>query len=324
MPILSAANGNAPCIDKKGLFSVELFETAGLLVIGGFGRIYVHEDTEASEYSHITTLGGHKGPVLSLASLTLLPAGAESAERSAIRDIIISGGEDKALVVWDARLFEEHTRKECAHASSITSITVLDTASAGLTHTPVLITASRDGHIRLWSLPSLTLVHDIGAHLGVVLEVSATLHYSRFQNRPAVLSTGSDQLMKLWKVYRIFNWERRKEFAMFLALCGFIRASSVVIMPELMMEMEGLRCGDEDGPDVASHTTTATSIVGGKGDTHAADSPPLLSTPPPPASASASVPTSSLRRQQEEEDNNKAVMMVFHIKAMCQEIISFL
>jgi WD40 repeat protein len=306
MPILSAANGNAPCIDPKGLFSVELFEAANLLVVGGFGRIYLHEDTDSSGYSHITTLGGHKGPVLALASHSFPnrqddvdasngnggsgggDGGGGDGDASSVRvsDIIISGGEDKALVVWDARMFQEYTRKACAHGSSITSLTVLDTPSCGLSDTPLLASASRDGLIRVWSLPSLTLVHEIGAHQGVVLQVSATLSYGRFNNRPALLSTGGDKQMKLWRMYRILNWERRKHFAFFLAYCGFIRGTIRMSSSSFTPQLEASLSSEEESE------TTATSIV----------------------EATAA----------EEKEEKRAAERVFSVEFMCKEIISFL
>jgi len=228
IPILSAANGNSPCLDLKGLYCVELFESAGLLVVGGFGRVYVHEETPGPNFSHITTLGGHKGPVLAVASHTLANYAADGGR---VKDIIISAGEDKALVVWDASMFQEYARKDCAHGSSITSITVLDTLAAGLSDTPLLVTASRDGRIRLWGLPSLTLVHDIGAHQGAVLSISATISYNRYGGRPAILSSGGDKHLKVWRLYRILNWQRRKHYAMFLACCGFIQTMPTFLMP---------------------------------------------------------------------------------------------
>lgn len=224
MPVLSAANGNAPCLDTKGLYSVELFETANLLVVGGYGRIYVHEDTAETLYSHVTTLGGHKGPVLALASLTMTVC---EGDGTATLDLIISGGEDKELIVWNTRLFEEHIRRPCAHGSSINSIAILDTTVGGLCSTPLLASCSRDGLIRLWTMPSLTLMHEIKAHVGLVQQVSSTLRYSRFNNRPALLSTGSDKRVKVWKIYRILNWERRKPFALFLAYCRYIKSSPI-------------------------------------------------------------------------------------------------
>ena len=281
IPLLSAANGNAPCLDPKGLYSVELFESAGLLVVGGFGRIYVHEDSEANDFAHITTLGGHRGPVLAVASLSL-----PNTCSTTVKDIIISGGEDKALVVWDACMFSEHARKDCAHGSSITSITVLDTASCGLSSTPLLVSASRDGRVRLWSLPSLTLMHDIGAHQGVVLAVSATLSYSRFGNRPALLSTGSDQLLKVWRIYRVLNWERRKHFALFLAHGGFIKA-----LPSYLSQALSFRVEDY------GRVTTGKE---------------------------ASDIEVSAHLQKEGNGSCRAVTRVFHVESMCREIISFL
>ena len=298
MPLLSAATGNAPCLDSKGLYSVELFESAGLLVMGGFGRIYVHEDT--NPFSHVTSLGGHRGPVLALASHTLSPLPGDRA-----RDIIISAGEDKALVVWDANMFQEYTRHACAHASSITSITVLDTASTGLTPTPLLVSASRDGHIKIWSLPSLTLMHDIGAHQGRVVQVSATLSYGRFNNRPALLSTGADKHMKIWKLYRILNWKRRQHFAFFLAYCGFIKSSSVYAMPILRSSLSsdvdtGLG-GDHHSDGGVSNTSSSSATITGD--------------------ASASTTAASVET---EERERRAVVRVFNVEFMCQEIISFL
>lgn len=285
IPILSAAAGNARCLDPKGLYSVELFETAGLLVMGGSGRIYVHEDVNSRSedpFTHVTTLGGHRGPVLALASLNL------ARSETSVRDIIISGGEDKSLVVWDANMLQEYTRQSCAHDSSITSITILATSSVYLSATPLLVSASRDGHIKIWSLPSLTLFHNIGAHQGVVVQVSVTLRYSRFNHRPAILSTGTDKHMKIWKIYRILNWKRRQSFAMFLAYCGFIKRCLVLSIPRLVISK-------------ADDSSTAATIAA----TNTTDMDGAVSTA-------------------KQENDTRAVIRVFNVESMCQEIITFL
>ena len=230
LPFFSAAHDNSPCIDSKGLFSVELFEEAGLLIAGGYGRIYVHEDLEESSFSHVTTLGGHKGPVLCLTSIKMYPE--ESSDRSL--ELIISGGEDKALRVWDVRMFEEYSCKLCAHDSSITSVSVLDATSNRISKTPLLVSASRDGLIKLWTLPNLVVFHVIAGHLGRVVEVATTVCYNRFNNRPALLSTGIDKRMKVWIIYRVLNWERRKPFALFLAYSGFIRGGAMMNFPKML------------------------------------------------------------------------------------------
>ena len=195
-------------VDGKGLFSCATSTRYKICAIGGYGRIYVH-DNNVSSMSHLTTLGGHTGPVTVLTICDL------------VNGCIVSGGEDKSITVHRLDTFDMLYTRNSAHASAISCLEVCEDTSRGEC---LLISGSRDSFIRVWRLDmhTLDLMYQIQGHNGVVTSLYMAPSLKVFGHRMALISTGSDKKLRLWRFYRILNWNRRQAFMMCLAQCGFI------------------------------------------------------------------------------------------------------
>lgn len=196
-------------VDLKGLYCSAICDSNNLLLVGGFGRLHIHDENFHS-FSHVTTLGGHTGPILAV---------------RAANGYVATGGEDKSIIVHDLNTFHQVFVRRNAHASAVTSLLHYSESCPHFSTNQLtyLISGGRDAFIHIMAFPTLELLFSIAGHEGRVTSLTLTPSFHQFQNRPALISCSSDNTLKVWKIYRSFNWERRKYFMMLLVQCGYIR-----------------------------------------------------------------------------------------------------
>lgn len=204
------------CVDTKGLYCCAISGRHEICALGGYGRIYVH-NKDLSPLSHITTLGGHKGPVTAVVVASLGDNG-----------FVISGGEDKCIAVHRVDTFDLSYSQQNAHASAISCMTIFQTRgfdSVDDIGQLVVVSASRDSTIRLWRVQPnrLHLICQISGHDGPITSLYIAPSFSTFGSRVGLVSAGMDKKLKIWKLYRELNWHRRKVFMMFLVEYGHVK-----------------------------------------------------------------------------------------------------
>jgi WD40 repeat protein len=192
-------------VDLKGLYSSAICDVTNLLLVGGFGRLHIHEK-DFNSFSHVTTLGGHNGPILSVISAN---------------GYVITGGEDKAIVVHKLDTFKQISRRVNAHTSAVTSLVYCSDENK-----EYVISGSRDSYLNFWSFPKLELLCNISGHQGMITSLTISFKYAKFLNRPALISCSSDKTLKIWKLYRFLNWERRKVLMLLLVESNYIICQS--------------------------------------------------------------------------------------------------
>ena len=183
-------------IDTKGLFCAAICDTVDLFVLGGFSKVHVYTK---SAMSHYTTLGGHIGPIYSLAAYS---------GRWAPHGIIVSGGEDKNICVWTLDNMKCTVLRQ--HGSAVTCLEILDN-DTDVIPSPLLFSGSRDRTIIIWKLITGEVLRTYTGHSQWILSLSVLAG-----PRPLLLSSSQDKTLKVWSIYKEFNWERRKNFMMFL------------------------------------------------------------------------------------------------------------
>jgi WD40 repeat protein len=204
------------CVDPKGLYSCAISPLHDVCVLGGYSRIYVHSK-DISSMSHITTLGGHNGPVMALAVASLGSTG-----------YMVSAGEDKCITVHRTDMFDLLYSHQNAHTSAIVCLAIHRNNDDGsIDRSPQLLvaSASRDSTIRLWRLlpHALDLICQIAGHSGPITSLYIAPALPKLGSRLGLVSAGMDKKMKIWKLYRVLNWHRRKVFMMLLAEYGYIK-----------------------------------------------------------------------------------------------------
>lgn len=201
-------------IDNRGLYSAAICDDIDLFALGGYSKVHLYTK---SAVSHFTTLGGHTGPVYALAAYSgkWAPAG-----------IFVSGGEDKNLCVWSMDTMKcQMLRKHC---SGITCLSILDN-DTDVIASPLLFSGSRDRTIILWKLTTGEPMRTYTGHSQWILSLSVL-----DGPRPMLLSSSQDKTLKIWSIYKVFNWERRKAFMMFLIQSHLMMTTStraVLSMP---------------------------------------------------------------------------------------------
>jgi WD40 repeat protein len=235
-------------IDSRGLFSSAICESNQLLLVGGHGRLHIHEE-EFRSFSHVTTLGGHSGPILSIVTAN---------------GYVATGGEDKSIVIHQLNTFEQVACRRNAHASAVTSLlhhseTIPKPSSVPLTY---LISGGRDNQIQIMAFPTLELLFTITGHEGRITALALSPRYHNHQNRPALLSCSSDKTLKIWKIYRSFNWERRKYFMMLLVNSGFIQLN---LMRALLQMDNHSKTGDSTNGTETCEAEIVKEVFGNKG-----------------------------------------------------------
>jgi WD40 repeat protein len=213
-------------IDSRGLFSSAICDTNNLLLVGGFGRLHIH-DEDFHSFSHVTTLGGHSGPIFAVITAN---------------SSVVTGGEDKSILVHDLNTFQLIASRPNAHLSAVTVLLhhpeiIPRDSPVPLTY---LFSGGRDNHIHIMTFPTLELLFSITGHEGRISSLALAPEYHTHQNRPALLSCAADNTLKVWKIYRAFNWERRKSFLLLLVRCGYIQLS-------LMRALQRLSADDNNG-----------------------------------------------------------------------------
>jgi WD40 repeat protein len=205
-------------IDSRGLFSSAICDTNKLLLVGGYGRLHIH-DEDFHSFSHVTTLGGHSGPIFTVI---------------AANGYVATGGEDKLILVHQLNNFQVVASRPNAHLSAVTALLhhpqiiprdSFSSSSSSAVPLTYLISGGRDNHIHVMTFPTLELLFTITGHEGRITSLALAPEYHNHQGRSALLSCSADNTLKVWKIYRTFNWERRKAFLMLLVSCGYVQLS---------------------------------------------------------------------------------------------------
>jgi WD40 repeat protein len=124
-------------------------------------------------------LTGHDGEVTAIAAAEL-----------AGRPVIISGGSDRTIRVWDLATGACHGDPLTGHAGAVRSVT-----TAWLDGNPVIISGSSDQTIRIWDLAQGASLGDpLTGHAGAVTSVAA----ARLDGRPVIISASSDHTVRVW------------------------------------------------------------------------------------------------------------------------------
>lgn len=221
-------------VDRKGLSSVVLDDHEKLILVGGLGRIYAYDSIN---YTHVTTLGEHNGPLHAMSTFF---------NKTNSKSYLLSAGEDKTLILWDVQKFSVQ-RKMYGHSSSVTCVEVFNPYDA-VTESlyPIIISGSRDRSIRVWNFNNGNLIRTLFGHDERVISLSVSFFInsgmSSYSNRhpngsstsftsshPSrafyLVSSSSDKKMKVWYIYKVINWERRRYFCMFLKQSGYLQNS---------------------------------------------------------------------------------------------------
>ena len=99
---------------------------------------------------------------------------------------LATGGEDKKIVVWDAKLLEP-LRSFQQHRDSVLSLCFQR-------HTDLLYSASADRTIKIWSLDKMTYVETLFGHEDAIVDIATLAH-------DTCISVGArDRTARLWKV----------------------------------------------------------------------------------------------------------------------------
>jgi WD40 repeat protein len=234
-------------IDSRGLFSSAICESNQLLLVGGYGRLHIH-DEDFHSFSHVTTLGGHTGPILSIV---------------AANGYVATGGEDKAIVIHQLNTFEQVASRLNAHTSAVTSLLhhpeiIPRPSPVSLTY---LISGSRDNQIHIMTFPTLELLFTIAGHDGRITALALSPCYHNHQDRPALLSCSSDNTLKIWKIYRSFNWERRKAFMLLLVSAGFVQLN----LMRALLRMDNNSKSDDSVETDTTGAKIMREVFGNKG-----------------------------------------------------------
>eukprot|EP00607_Mallomonas_marina_P009665 CAMPEP_0182420602 /NCGR_PEP_ID=MMETSP1167-20130531/5522_1 /TAXON_ID=2988 /ORGANISM="Mallomonas Sp, Strain CCMP3275" /LENGTH=326 /DNA_ID=CAMNT_0024596773 /DNA_START=486 /DNA_END=1469 /DNA_ORIENTATION=+ len=183
-----------------------------LIAYGGISRIYLY-DTQS--HDHITTLGGHSGPVMSLAVINEMNISNNTLENDDC-SLLISGGEDKKIIVWRLDSFQLF-RTLLGHGSAVTCLSVVADVPP---YTPILVSASRDRTIRIWRVLD-------GIQINKLTDASLPINSMSVSNR--VTATGAwlvaatnSKTVYVWNFSMIMNWERRKNFVLALSGSGLL------------------------------------------------------------------------------------------------------
>jgi WD40 repeat protein len=171
-----------PGLDGRGVYSSTFFRSNGAngsydpntVVVGGYGAVHIFSTTEQM---HVTSFSAHSGPVLSLA--LWYGSRATDTEHEWRRDhasLLVTGGEDKRILLWDAvdftaELFRSAAgakrQRFCGHQSAVTHLQTTHISQYGVV-IDVLCSGSRDRTVRTWDLAT-------GAQLWLFNECSAAV-----------------------------------------------------------------------------------------------------------------------------------------------------
>lgn len=211
------------CVDRKGLYSVALLDSDNLIILGGMGRIYLYD---SCTYDHVTTLGDHAGPIHSMTCIL---------DNTIRQSFLYTGGEDKVINMWNLNTFSI-VRKLIGHVSSVTCLDHIsnydcmtdsntfsvDSSTNTLKRNmniPLIVSGSRDKTIRIWKSSNGELLYVFRGHDERINALATFVDSST--STVLLLSTSYDKTIKLWYVHKLLNWERRRNFAMFLSHYGF-------------------------------------------------------------------------------------------------------
>ena len=122
---------------------------------------------------------GHKGQVLAVAAAELDG-----------RPVVISGGGDETVRVWDLATGTPIGGPFTGHRGNVRTV-----AAAELDGRPVVISGGADETVRVWDLATGTPVGDpFTGHNGYLLAVAA----AELDGRPVVISGGNDRTVRVW------------------------------------------------------------------------------------------------------------------------------
>ncbi|WP_069660002.1 WD40 repeat domain-containing protein [Arcticibacter eurypsychrophilus] len=138
-------------------------------------RIY-----NATNYSFITNLNGHTGPVTSLAF-------SPSSD-----DHLLSGGRDAKLILWNVANFTP-LKEVIAHMSTVYDIKFHPFA-------PIFATCSQDKSIKLWDLKTLKLQKIISKEKGFITHSHSINKIAWTKDGQSLVSVGDDKLVIVWSV----------------------------------------------------------------------------------------------------------------------------
>lgn len=256
-----------PNADSKCIYSSII--SSNDVLFGGFNRIYIYDLPSGS---HITSLGGHSGPVLALTHFDSLCTSHNTGM------VFASGGEDKKIHIWNLDTFS--LIRTCLGHSS--AVTCLATTIKPVIKQALLISGSRDRTIRIWDfLMSNNCVYILRecTERIVSLSVTPTLQQGNMQpnikvqqqkcsgsarsdddnisstslqfksttieameqptttteivntdeykshKQPNILlvATAGGKTLYIWNLTTLFNWERRRNYLIFLSGYGLLR-----------------------------------------------------------------------------------------------------
>lgn len=108
-------------------------------------------------------------------------------------NLLVSGGWDGNLCIWDLSTFTLKNKFKNAHRTTIYgSITSLSIANYN-----ILISGDIDGTIKIWNLSSLKKVHEFKAYTVSVKFLQVT------KNSVYLISAGQDKIIKIWNLNKM-------------------------------------------------------------------------------------------------------------------------
>ena len=209
------------------IHSITASNKGKIIALGGSSRIYLYDK---QFYEHITTLGNHSGPVSALSIYS---------DQYTDELILISGGEDKKIFLWDLIYFTLSDQLNI-HSSKVTCVNTLGNSTSAFHHydnSALLVSSSRDKKFKLTNLRTKELVGVVDFQVTYALTFIISTHFNSIEtaNRLYAFVSCSDKKIYKINLSSILNYNRRKNFLLCLSSTGMIKSK-----PNLKYSVEEL------------------------------------------------------------------------------------